>query len=265
MNLFKRELRAHLKSIILWSLGILLMVAGGMGKYSAFSNAGQSVNDIFRQMPQSVQVIFGLQAFDLSTASGFYGVMFLYLSLMASIHATLLGSELLFKEERDKTAEFLMVKPIKRSAVITAKLMAGLINLIIFNLVTVVLSVSMISAVGKGESVNAEIYLLMFGMFLLQLIFFSLGMFFSSVYKFSRFPGGLTAIVLFGTFILSFAVDLIKEIEFMKYVTPFQYFGARTVLRDGRIEPIYMLLTVIIVTVSILFTYRNYSRRDLRL
>ncbi|WP_318505648.1 hypothetical protein [Bacillus sp. T3] len=38
MNLFWREMKAHRKSLILWSIGMILMVYSGMGKYEAYSS-----------------------------------------------------------------------------------------------------------------------------------------------------------------------------------------------------------------------------------
>ena len=110
MNIFIVEMKAHRKGLIIWAFGILFMVAAGMGKYVALSSSGQSMNDLFAQMPKSMQAIMGIGTFDLSKASGYYGMLFLYLVLMATVHAAMLGADIISKEERDKTAEFLLVK-----------------------------------------------------------------------------------------------------------------------------------------------------------
>src|SRR5665647_2096234 len=110
MNVFIVEMRAHRKGLIIWAFGIIFMVVAGMGKYVALSSSGQSMKEVFSQMPKSMQIIFGIGSFDLSKASGYYGMLFLYLALMATIHAAMLGACLLSKEERDKTAEFLLSK-----------------------------------------------------------------------------------------------------------------------------------------------------------
>ncbi|MBZ9609673.1 ABC transporter permease [Clostridium estertheticum] len=131
MNVFIVEMRAHRKGLIIWAFGILFMVVAGMGKYVALSVSGQSMNDLFDQMPKSMQKIFGIGSFDLSKASGYYGMLFLYLALMATIHAAMLGADIISKEERDKTAEFLLSKPISRNKIITSKLLAAFVNVLI--------------------------------------------------------------------------------------------------------------------------------------
>ena len=134
MNLFMVEMKAHRKNLIIWAFGIIFMVASGMGKYVALSGTGQSMNDIFEKMPKSMLTIFGIGNFDLSKASGYYGMLFLYLLLMGNIHAAMLGADIISKEERDKTAEFLCSKPISRHKIVTSKLLAALVNIIIFNI-----------------------------------------------------------------------------------------------------------------------------------
>lgn len=265
MNLFKYELRVHLRSIMLWSIGIFVMVAGGMGKYAGFSASGQSASELFNKLPEPVLAIFGISALDINKASGFYGVLFLYLVLMAAIHAAMLGSEILTKEERDHTAEFLMVKPITRHAVITAKLSAGVVNLIMFNLMTLIISISILSLVSKGEVLDKEVFLLMFGMFVLQLIFFSIGLCFSALSKFSKNSGLLTSVILFSTYILSFIIDIYEKADFLKFLTPFKYFDAKTLITNGKIEPVYLLLSALIISASIFITYSQYAKRDLRM
>src|SRR5512137_2892016 len=136
MNVFLREMKAHRWGLFFWCIGIVLLVYAGMAKYAAYSAAGQSVVEVMDQLPKAIKVVFGLSGFDLGTAAGFYGVLFLYLAVMAAVHAVLLGAHLIAKEERDHTSEFLFAKPASRSKVITGKLLAGLVNLIVFNLVT---------------------------------------------------------------------------------------------------------------------------------
>ena len=82
------------------------------------------LSELMSQFPRSIQVITGISGFDLGTVSGYFGVMFLYIALLGTIHALLLGSNIIAKEERDKTSEFLFTKPISRSRVINGKIVS---------------------------------------------------------------------------------------------------------------------------------------------
>lgn len=263
MNIFIRELKANRKSLIIWCIGVVFMVGSGMGKYAGLSASGQSVNDLWAQMPKSLQVILGIGIFDLSTAIGYYGVLFLYLVVMATIHAVMLGSNIVAKEERDKTAEFLFVKPASRNRIITSKLLASIVNILIFNIVTLVSSIIMVEKYSKGEAVRAEILILMVGMFILQLIFLFIGTAVAALSKNPKAATSLSTGLLLITFILSVAIDMNSKIENLKYLTPFKYYEAKNLMFGGGFDVIFVILSVLIITALFTATYVFYKKRDL--
>lgn len=263
MNIFWRELRSYRRGLIFWCVGMAALVGSGMAKYSAYQTTGQSIIDLVEKFPRAVQIVFGMVGFDLSTASGFYGVLFLYITLMATVHAVLLGTDIISKEERDKTAEFLFVKPMSRSAIITSKLLAGLWNLIIFNLVTTITSLLIVHALNKGAPVNTYICLLMGGLFLLQLLFFCLGTAMAALSRKPKASASAATSVLLVTFILSYIIDFNARLDFLKYLTPFKYFDARAILSSGRLNLVSIALSLVIIITLIAVTYGAYLKRDL--
>jgi len=68
---------------------------------------------------------------------------------------------------------------------------------------------------------------------------------------------------MFGTFLLFYVVNLNASLEFLKYFTPFKYFEAGTLMADGALDPIFVVLSVAIIAAAIVGTYRFYSARDL--
>lgn len=263
MNVFLRELKSHWKGLTFWSIGMVLLIASGMAKYDTYQATGQSINQLLDQFPKAVQVILGMTGLDLTTAKGFYGLLFPYIAIMATIHAVLIGSDMIAKEERDKTSEFLLPKPVTRAKIITGKLLAGLINLIVFNIVTTVFAVLMVEYFNKGASVTNDILLLSVGLFLLQLVFFSVGTATAGINKKQKSSASLGAAVLLLTYILSVIASLSDSLEKLKYLSPFKYFEAKDILSSGKLDPAYMTLSVIIIIILITTTYYSYSRRDI--
>ncbi|NTW29595.1 MAG: ABC transporter permease subunit [Coriobacteriia bacterium] len=263
MNIFVREMKSHRKALFFWSLGMFALVASGMAKYAAYEAAGQSVNEILNALPKTVQIVFGMSGFDLGTASGFFGVLFLYIALMGAVHAALLGSDLIAKEERDKTSEFLFAKPISRSKVVTSKLSAGLVNVVVFNVVTTASSLYFVDYFNKGGSITRDVLVLMAGLFFLQMIFFSIGAVAGGISRKPKAAASIATSVLFLTFLLSYLVNMSDKLDILGYFTPFKYFDALTLLTDGRLDPVYVVLSAAIVVLSIAGTYRFYDRRDL--
>ncbi|PKM86790.1 MAG: ABC transporter [Firmicutes bacterium HGW-Firmicutes-12] len=264
MNVFMREIKANRKVLIIWSIGMILLIASGMGKYAGLSASGQAINDFLAQMPESLKAIMGMGTFDLTKATGYYGVLFIYLAMMATIHATMLGANIISKEERDKTAEFLFIKPISRNKIITSKLLASLVNILIFNLVTFVSSILMVQKYSKGEAVIGDITKLMIGMLILQLIFLSIGTAIAAKSKHPKTAPSLATGILLFTFILSIAIDLNSRIEILKYFTPFKYFDAKNLMYAQGFEPIYVILSGVIIAILFRVTYIFYISRDLK-
>ncbi len=245
MNIFLRELKAHRTGLIWWSLGMMGMVGSGMAKYAGYSSAGQSAQALFDQIPKGVQVVLGFSGFDLTKASGFYGVLFLYLAVMGAVHAALLGSNLISKEERDRTSEFLYTKPISRGQALTAKLLAGLSNIVVLNIVTWLSSIYFVGYFGKGEAVGSEISILMVGLLFLQVIFFTIGAVVAGVVRKPKAAPSIATSVMFMTFLLSFLVNMNENLDVLKYLTPFKYFEASAMMNDGGLDPVYVALSVV--------------------
>ena len=214
-------------------------------------------------LPKAVLVVFGMTGFDLSTASGFYGVLFLYIAVMAAVHASLLGANVISKEERDRTSEFLFSKPVTRSSVLTGKLLAGLVNIVVLNLATALSSYYFVGYFGKGESVNADITLLMVGLLFLQLIFFSISAAVAGIVKKPKSAPSIATSIMFTTFLLSYLVNFNDKLDVLKYLSPFKYFDAAVLMTDGRLDPVFVALSVVIVTVAVFATYRFFGERDL--
>ncbi len=263
MNIFLRELRAHRWGLLFWSLGMIAMVGSGMAKYAGYKTAGQSVQAIFAGIPKTVQVVFGFSGFDLAKASGFYGVLFLYIAVLAAVHASLLGANLISKEESDRTSEFLYTKPISRGRALTAKLLAGLTMVVFLNLVTWLSSVYFVGYFGKGESVGNEILLMMEGLLLLQLIFFAIGAVVAGIVRRPKSAPSIATSIMFLTFLLYYLVNLKDSLNVLRFLSPFKYYDAAVLLKDGGLDPVYVALSVAIVAVAVFGTYYFYTERDL--
>jgi ABC-2 type transport system permease protein len=265
MNIFMREMKAHRKSLILWCIGVFYLVAASMWKFGTEYSSNQSLNELVTQLPVAVQVLLGIRgSFDLSTASGYYGLCFYYLSLMAMLHASLLGAGIISKEERDKTTEFLMAKPVSRIQIISAKLLTGFLNIVIFNLVTAISSIIMVGYFNHGITLIGEITTLMIGMFILQLLFMLVGTGVAAVSKNPKSATPVAMVVLLIALMLAKLIDMNSNLEGLKYLTPIKYFEAEQLLLQGGFSPIFLILSVLIIAILLGVTYECYKKRDLK-
>jgi ABC-2 type transport system permease protein len=266
MNIYKRELKSNLKSLIIWSISIVAMVAMEMQEYTSMTttDGAQGMMNFIDKMPGFIKAIWGISSLNITQAIGYFGVLFLYLSLMSSIHSSMLGANIIAKEERDKTVEFLMAKPISRKKIISLKLLAGVTNLIILNIVTFTASFFILKGL-TTDNITKEIILCMTAMFLLQTLFMVIGAGIALVLKKPKKAGAITMIILVGTFILSLIIDISDIFKVLTILTPFKYFAAKDFITSGNLSIGYIILTVILIVSIIFISNKKYEERDLNL
>ena len=262
MNVFLRELKANFKSLIIWAVITILFTAIGFSKFSAYYENPEMLA-ILDRMPPAMLEAFNISAFNLTTLTGFFGVMFAYFALLLSISAAMWGSEIISKEERDKTVEFSLTLPVTRGKLITAKTAAALVNCIAL---TLIMWASVQVAAGTYEP-DGEFYdfvsLGMVALFVMQLIFLALGIFLGAAMKQHKRAGSVAVSVLLGTYFISVISGLYKDLEFLKYLSPFKYFDPSDILHKAEIDLNYVWLSAGIIVVSLIGAYLTYSRRDL--
>lgn len=262
-TLFGHELKAYRNNFVFWSVGIIVFIAASMAKYSGLSSSGQSANELIAQLPSSVQALFGLNGLDIATIDGYFGVLFMYLALMAAIHAVLIGSDIIAKEERDRTSEFLYSKPRSRAALLTQKLLAGIAYIIAFNVVICLSSLYLVSLYNTGESIANYIVTLMYAIFAIQITFYSLGVAVAAISRRPKLSASIASSLLLVTYVLYFLININPDLEPLKFLTPFKYFDAVSILETGSLQIGYVALSAGIVALLISSSYSALSKRDI--
>lgn len=261
-NIFFRELKVHKKSLLFWCLGMFLMIWSGMEKYSGLKVSGDAANKMLEQFPSSVKRIIGLDGLDINTAVGFYGVLFIYLAIMAAIQAVLLGSSLVAKEERDKTVEFLLAKPVTRSSILTQKLLAGFVIVLLLNIFTFVVSLYSVANQNSGNPPVRIGALLMIGMLFIQLIFLSLGAYIGASSKRPKRAGTLASSLMMLTFVVYIFVGINDSLRPLRFLTPFKYFEGSQIINSDGLNTVYVILSLLLIAFFTIFTYYKFNKKD---
>lgn len=262
MNIVKRELRSNLKSMIIWSIAIAFLVTVWMIEYESFAG-NPALNDFMAAMPQGMLSALGMQDLTLGSLNGFIGSITLYLYLLLGMQAVLLGSSIILKEERDRTAEYLFTLPISRRKVIVGKTISAIINLIILNIITLSSMILSTMSYDKREDYYSFIGIVFVSIFIIQMIFLSIGMFVSAINKRHKKSASISVGILMITFLISSLINMVDSVDFLKYITPFKYFDTSYILNEMRLEPIYIVLSIVIIVAGIGGTLIFYPKRDL--
>jgi len=262
MNILVRELRANLKSLLIWCGITTLLIIIAVSKFSAFAGDPDMLV-MLDSIPEPMMDALNMNTFNLTTLSGFFGVMFIYFGLLGAIAAAMWGSDIISKEERDKTVEFALVLPVSRGRVVTAKALAALVNCIAYVLFTWVVSLVAVRSYAPGADFHDFLGLEMQAMFAIEMVFLAVGLLLGCAMKQYKLSGSIAVGIILVTYFMSILTAMQENLDFLKYFTPFKYFDAGELYRSGQLNYSYVLLAAAIVVVCVAAAYRIYSRRDL--
>jgi len=262
MNIFLRELRANLRSLIIWSVVTVLFIVVGTAKFSAYYG-NEEMLTLLESMPPALMDAFKMNAFNLTTVTGFFGVMFVYFSLIASISAAMWGSDVIAKEERDKTVEFTLVLPVTRQKLITGKILAVLVDCVALLVVMYGATLVTMSPYNPDSEFFSFLNLSMVAIFIIQMVFLAVGFFLGCSMKQYKRAGAVAIALLLGAYFLSIISALNEKLDFLRYLSPFTYFDPVKLLNESAIDFPYVLLSLTIIAVLVAAGYYTYARRDL--
>lgn len=262
MNIFFRELKANFRSLLVWGGIVILFSTMGFAKFTAYYENPELI-EVLSSFPPAMLEAFNMNAFNLTTVSGFFGVMFTFFGLLLSISAAMWGSEIISKEERDKTVEFSLTLPIRRSTIITGKTMAALVNCIVLLFIAWGITLINISKYQPDSDFYRYMALGMLALFIIQIIFLAIGIFLGCAMKQHKRASSTAVFIILGTYFLSIISGLSENLDFLKYFSPFKYFDPAKLLHESRLDLPFVWLSGAIVAVSFVGAYVAYARRDL--
>ena len=219
-------------------------------------------------MPPAILEAFNLQdAPDFSKLNQYFAYIFQYIVISGSIYAGILGAKSLIKEETEGTIEFLYAQPASRGKIVTMKLLSSITLFYLFVFIMAVASITMSMVVKPADleiiALAMDIKLMFSGLFLVGLVFMSIGFWVSVLIDNLRLAMPVSIGVFFVTYLLGIFSGMIDALEFLKYFSPFHYAVPSEILKKG-FNTINLILALIVSVVSLTATYAVYRKKDLR-
>ena len=261
MTILKHELRQGKLSFLIWTGSIGFLLAVCVFLFPEMKGEMDEVSEMFASMG-SFTAAFGMDRLNFGTLVGYYAIECgNILGLGGAFYAALCAVGILSKEEKDRTAEFLLTHPVSRVRIITEKLLAVLLQIAAMNLILYALSLGSMAAVGE-EIPWKELNLLHLAYFLLQVelagLCFGISAF---LRKGSAGVGlGIAAMMYF----LNLIANITEAAEFLKYITPFGYCDGADIVTSGRLDGTMAAIGAVIGMGGILAAYLKYARKDIR-
>jgi ABC-2 type transport system permease protein len=264
MLLFFREISFNKKSFIIWTIALIALLFLSMSMFSSFSKDAESLTTLMESFPEEMMKAFNMSNVNFSDSMDYFSYIFQYVFLFAAIQYILLGSNILSKENGDKTIEFLYSKPITRDYILTSKLFSGFLQIIIFNILGILFSILSFKLFTSSDFNLSVLILLWISLLIANILYFCLGFVVSIFLKKAKQALPVSLGIVLGTYFLSIVASLNEKLEFLKYFSPFRYFDGLTIIRNEKISGFYLLLSVIIIIVCISISYIKYSKKDLK-
>jgi ABC-2 type transport system permease protein len=263
MNIYLHEFKIHLKSVVTWSMSIAALILLYMSMFNAFAQNAEVLNQAMSSFPPELLTAFGISDVDLSTVLGFFGFIFFFCQLCLAIQASNYGFGLVSVEERELTAEFLLVKPISRTRIMTSKFLAALTGLVITNLTVWVSSFIFINIFRGERTYNTGTLALLLGsMIIFQLFFFTVGILVSLLVKRVRSVTPYSMGLAFGMYVLSAFSGMLGDVK-LELITPFKHFDPNYIIQNAAFDMPKAAISIVVIVVSVAGSYLLYQKRNI--
>ncbi len=262
-TIFLHEFRSRIKSVISWSIALVVITLVFLSIFPAFASQAALINEAMSKFPPALLAAFGMNQVNLATIMGFFSFIFLFAQLCLAIQAGNYGFGLVSIEETELTADFLVSKPVSRAQILTSKLLAAFTSLLITDVVLWVSSLIGITLFNDGEQYDMlTLVLLLASVIIFQLFFLSLGLVISLLLKRIRSVTPYSLGLGFGMYVLS-AFTGLEGVSVLEYLTAFKHFDANYIIQHAAYDTPLVLLNLVVIVVSIAASYWLYLRRDI--
>lgn len=264
MNIFKHELNMKKKSIIIWSLSLATFMIFYMAFFPAISKDSVSFDSIMNSFPEEMLQALGIrEGLSLASLMGYFTLTFAMMQLAIAVQSANYGFSILSEEERELTADFLMTKPVSRSRIYFSKLFAALLSLFITAMAVGISSFIALELFNGGDSYEiSHIFKLVLTVPIFQLVFLSMGMFISLLFKKVRSVLSLSMGLAIGLYVVN-SVSGIVDSDILGYISPYYYFEPGVILVDGSYDLKLFGIASGIIIVALVSSYIIYKRRDI--
>jgi ABC-2 type transport system permease protein len=263
MNIFWREFRMRLMSVVAWSAAVAAVLLMFVSLYSSFAAQAASVSDMISKFPPQLLQAFGISGIDFASVNGYFGFVFLFVQLCLAIQAANYGFAMVSVEEREWTADFLLTRPVSRGRLLTGKFLAAIAGLTVTNIAVWLSTFGFLTLFTSGATYQVgPLVLLLLSIVIFQLFFLSVGLVVSLMVKRIRSVTPYAVGLGLGMYALSVFGDMLGT-SILEDITPFKHFDPGYILQHGAWDMPLALISVAVVLVSVAGAYALYLRMDI--
>ena len=260
MTLILHELKRNRIALIIWCYALAVTLGACVFIYPEMSAQMNEMSEMFANMG-SFSEAFGMDQLQIGNFIDFFALECgETLGLGGAIFAAILGGSILAKEEREHTSEFLLTHPISRVKIVTQKLIAALMQIVILNLVAAAITAVAVVAIGETAAFGT-MALLFLSCLLVQIEIAALAFCASTFLPRGGLGAGLG--IGLGFYFVNIIANISDEVEFLKYVTPFAYANGAYIVENTALEFKYLAIGLTITVIAVVVSYWRYTKKDI--
>ena len=262
-GIIRQELRQRRWSLLWWCAGIGFFVGLDVWLYVTVKDDAQALNQALEHLPNAVKTLFAGGA-DLMSPAGFLSgrIYYLLLPLLMTILGIGLGTSLIGKEERQGTLEMLLARPISRTRLLLAKVVAALIIIGIVSLVAMVVAVVTAHPAGLELS-RRNILLTTLASTLLSTLFAAVAFVLATLGRpYRHLATGVAALVAFASYLIASLESLVGWLKWPAKLSPYHYYQPTDMLLGASGRNVMLWLTAAIVALGVV-AWLGFRRRDI--
>jgi ABC-2 type transport system permease protein len=262
MNIFFREIRMNMKSSVYYLCALCLAAFFLLSFYTIFQSDLDDFIAFLDQFPEPMKAAFAIRPELMGSVLGYYAFIYFAISIIAAVQAVGLGIGIFSKEIREKTADFLMTKPVRRPSVFAQKYAASMVILLASGLMYGIF-IYLVNTLMYDDSTGKLTYLYFsLSFIIMQQVFLAIGIAVSQIFRKIKSPlpiaAGISAFFYaISAFVVSGAEDKLR------FITPFQYNRPDSILENGGLELKFVFAADIVIVVCIAFAQIRFHRKDI--
>lgn len=262
--MIKREFKINFKSFLIWTsilLGMFLIVFL-IYPYIITDDTVKNLDEMMEVFPPEVLKTFNMDISSINTAYGWLkSEGFMFVLMIVGIYSSILGANIVLKEESDKTIEYLSFLPIKRSKIMTNKIITSIIYIVLMILTLGIFNYIFLTISGSFD--HKEYILLSITPLFIALPLFAINLFISTFFHKNKKNIGISLGLVFISYLLNILSELSTKVNYLKYFSIYTLADTRNVISNKEININIVIISIIITSIFIIASYIKYNKKEL--
>jgi ABC-2 type transport system permease protein len=243
-----------------WIIALIAIAALYISIFPSISQSA-AVSDIYQNFPEAFKKTFNITENFLTAFPGLYSVVLNLILLTGAVQAMNLGTGITSREVRERTADFLLTRPISRVSVLRQKLLTVFLLILVTDLVFMAADWALIQALIDDPFQFKTFFISTSSLFLVQLFFLSFGFLLGSVLPRIKSVITVSLPAVFGFYIVGLFDTLVGEK--IKYMTPFKFFNVNMLTAGSGYEPGMLIYLAVLSIGALITSFVVYQKKDI--